>query len=382
MKYDRCDRMTPASGIWNYADVPYQSRHDGNTVSGGLLMNSLERVSLILQHKEADRVPVYPLINSISRKYTGIDYAKWSLDAELCAESIIKATQDIDVDVVCSLVDLSVEAADFGQKILYPAHEAAHPVLNERFIKSEDDYVKIEPINPRKTPRMSEHIKLCGLLTKSLAATKPVVAFVFGPLGVLSMLRGQEDMFMDCIECPEEIHKAEDAITQTLIEYVTALIDTGVHAVMLDTLYASQSIMSKSMWKEMEAPYVKRLAEHIRKKGAMVMIHNCGNGIYFDAQIEAMRPDAISFLYPPDDCEDFAQTKEKYGDKTTLIGCVTPSWLIDATEEQIVEESRRQMELFKKDGGFILATGCEYPSILEPDKAKIIVEAAKKYGIY
>jgi hypothetical protein len=28
-------------------------------------MTSLERVSMILQHKEADRVPVYPLLNGL-----------------------------------------------------------------------------------------------------------------------------------------------------------------------------------------------------------------------------------------------------------------------------------------------------------------------------
>ena len=60
------------------------------------------------------------------------------------------------------------------------------------------------------------------------------------------------------------------------------------------------------------------MTDYIHSTNTMVMIHNCGNGIYFDAQIEAMRPHAISFLYPPDDCKDFVETKQKYGDKTTL----------------------------------------------------------------
>ena len=37
-------------------------------------MKSMERVTLALQHKEADHVPVYPLINSVSRKALGISY--------------------------------------------------------------------------------------------------------------------------------------------------------------------------------------------------------------------------------------------------------------------------------------------------------------------
>lgn len=66
------------------------------------------------------------------------------------------------------------------------------------------------------------------------------------------------------------MHPALDAITETLCEYVKALTETGVHGVMFDTLFASQSIMSKSMWEEMEGPYIKHLSDVTRDNGAMV----------------------------------------------------------------------------------------------------------------
>lgn len=43
-------------------------------------MTSLERVIAVLNHQEPDHVPAYPLCNSISRIYTGIDYAEWTLN--------------------------------------------------------------------------------------------------------------------------------------------------------------------------------------------------------------------------------------------------------------------------------------------------------------
>ena len=60
-------------------------------------MNSMERVTLALQHKEADHVPVYPLINSVSRKALGISYEEWTKDVNKCAEAIIKTTGEIRV---------------------------------------------------------------------------------------------------------------------------------------------------------------------------------------------------------------------------------------------------------------------------------------------
>ena len=345
-------------------------------------MKPIERVGLTLQHKEADRVPVYPLLCGVSRKLVNATYPVWSTDMDVCAEAYEKVTDAFDLDVICTLIDLSVEAADFGQTVVYPGNEAAHPDIKNYLFKDIADYRTIEPIRLRNAPRMSGHIQLCDRLVKSKGADVPVVAFVFGPLGILSMMRGQSHMFMDLWDDPEAVKHGVAAITETLLEYVDALAATGVPAIMLDTLYASQSIMSKDMWREFEGVYVQKIADRIRQHGCMVMIHNCGNGIYFDAQIEMMKPTAISFLHIPDDCSSYAEVKEKYGSEVTLIGHIPPPWLLSATDEEVYEECRREIETFKTGGGYILATGCEYPANLSFDKARIIVDAAKKYGRY
>jgi uroporphyrinogen decarboxylase len=196
------------------------------------------------------------------------------------------------------------------------------------------------------------------------------------------MLRGQANIFMDIMDEPDAVKRAVGAINQTLMDYTDALIDTGVNAIMLDTLFASQSIMSKTMWREFEGVFVKELAAHIHEKGCMMMIHNCGNGIYFDVQIEMMRPEAISFLHLPDDCKSGEELKAKYGNVTTLIGHVDPTWIISAAEEDVRRECRRQIDLYKKDGGFILATGCEYPANADIRNAEVMIEEAKTYGRY
>ncbi|GAA0182733.1 hypothetical protein SH2C18_50590 [Clostridium sediminicola] len=345
-------------------------------------MNSFERVLTALQHKTPDRIPVYPLINSVSRHVLGINYEEWTKNTDLCAEAILKTTDELDLDCICSLVDLSVEAADWGQELIYFENEAACPDHNNRLVKCVEDFKNIKKINPRETPRMSEHIKLCKKLVDAKKNEVPVVGFVFGPLGIASMLRGQAEIFMDIFDEPELVKEAVEEITQTLEEYVTALIDTGVDAIMFDTLFASQTIMSKDMWDEFEGPYIERLAKLVHDKGVAVMIHNCGGGVYFDVQIARMQPEAISFLHIPDDCTSLENLKEKYGSKTTLIGCVSPGWIASATIEEVEEECRKEIEVLGKGGGFILATGCEYPAFLDFEKAKAMVRVAKEYKNY
>jgi len=346
-------------------------------------MTPLERVGTVLQGGIPDRVPAAPLVCGASRRVYGVTYEEWSQDGEIMAKSMMQAHDLIGFDGILGLVDLSVEAADFGQKMVYPIEDTAHPDYDDPFIKTPDDYFKIEQIDPTRSPRMKESLKYYDIICDDRAATVPIMAFVYGPLGILSMMRGAENLFRDCYKHKEAVIKAQEIITPVLVDYIKAIGKTGSHAIVLDTLFASQTIMGKEMWKEIEGPFTTQLAEATREAGMMVMVHNCGNGIYFDAQIEAMEPVAISFAYPADDTADMHELKAKYGKKTCLCGYVSPAqYAFLGTPEEMKEECRKEIEELGKDGGFILATGCEFPPNGSLMNAMAMMEAAELYGKY
>lgn len=345
-------------------------------------MNAMERVVAALNHKEADRVPVYPILSGVTRKLVGASYPDWSKDADICAKALLQSQIDYDLDCIVTLIDLSVECDAWGQELIYPENEAAHPDYSRCVIATEDDYDKIKKVDYRTSKRMMMHIDVCKKLVEAAKGEFPIIAFVFGPLGTLSMLRNQQEMYMDCIDEPEAVHQAAWEINETLKDYSKAIMATGVQGIMFDTLFASGSIMSKEMWDELEGELVEDLANTTREAGGMVFIHNCGGDIYFDAQIKRMHPDGISFLYPPDDCEDFIECKEKYGDQTTLIGCVAPTTAALGTDEAWKAECKRNIDEMAAGGGFILATGCEYPANAGFEHAQQMVDIAKHYGVY
>lgn len=345
-------------------------------------MNSFERIVTTLGHKEPDRVPVYPILSGVTRHLVDATYMQWANDSEICTNALIKAAEDYEQDCIVTLMDLSVECDAWGQKLIYPENEAAHPDYTDCIIKNIGDYSKIKKVDYRNSKRMMTQIETCKKLVERKGKELPIIAFVYGPLGILSMLRSQQELYMDIYDDPDAVFAATREINETLKDYCSAIMDTGVNAIMFDTLFSSGSIMSKEMWMNMEGILVKELADTVHARNCLVMIHNCGQRIYFDAQIKAMNPCAISFNCPPDDCKDFAECKAKYGDKITLIGCVPPSMAVFGTDEEWDNKCKEQIDIFKKDGGFILATGCEYPANASFDRAKRMVEIAKTYGKY
>ncbi len=345
-------------------------------------MNSRQRVEMALSHQEPDRVPVYPILSGVNRKLVNADYPTWSTNVDVCTNGFLETAKQFDIDCIVTLIDLSVECDAWGQKIIFPENDAAHPDYSQCVVQDIEDYEKIQKVDYRNSERMMMQIEVCKRLVEAKKDDMPVVAFVFGPLGTLSMLRNQQDLYMDLYDDIDAVKEAVNHVAETLGEYVKALCEVGVDAIMWDTLFASASVMSQDMWSEVEAEPMRKLAQIVRDCGCQNMIHNCGQKVYFDIQIEAIQPTAISFLYPPFGCESFAECKEKYGDQVALIGAVTPASAVIGTDEEWDKECTDQIDAMAKGGGFMLATGCEYPSNATFERAQRMIDIAKNYGAY
>ena len=346
-------------------------------------MTSIERVVAAIQHKEADRVPFASFFLGASRRVYGATHAEWSQDGEIAAKSMLQAQELVGFDVMAAAMDLSVEAAGYGHEMVYPTEDTPHPNYDNPLIKSPDDYDKLEPYDPtRSGTRTLETIKFADIMMNERGATVPVMALDYGPLGILSMLRSAENLLFECVKNKEEVMKGLKIVTEVQKEYTKALAKTGA-VILFDTLFASQSMMSRKLWMETEGQFMPEIAETARENGAMVVLHNCGNGPYFDVQIETMQPLLISVAYPPDDCEDWVEMKQKWGDKVALCGAVHPGETIFlGNPDAVKEECKRFIQEMAIGGGYVLAPGCEFPPNGPLLNAMAIAEAAELYGRY
>lgn len=345
-------------------------------------LTSLERVVLTLQHKKPDRVAVAPLVCGASHRVLGTRYDKWSTDADLATRSLLASQELIGHDAFCLLVDLSVEAGDFGQELIFPQYSTAYPDFNNQLIKTYDDYGKVKKINPRETKRMKQVIDIVGGLSKAKGNEVAILGFIYGPLGVLSQIRGHKGLFVDLIKHPDEVLAAVDVITDVLVEYAKAQVEAGAHSICIDPLYSSATVLRNTTWEKFEGPFLKRICDAVREAGAAVSIHNCGNGVYFDEVIKWSDPVAISVAYPSHGSKDWEEHAKRWRKKVVTIGYSDPANTgLIYSPEQVLEDSKKQIELFRdNDAAFILSTGCEFPPNGNLLSAVAMVEASRRYG--
>lgn len=347
-------------------------------------LTPLERVVLALQYKKPDRVPAAPLVCGASCRVLGISYDRWSQDAKAAVASLLAAQELIGFDGFLTLVDLSVEAEDFGQEVIFPERSTALPNFDNPMIRTADDYRLVKAVDPRKSRRMSMVIDVVRGLIEAKGKEVPVMGFVYGPLGVLSQIRGHAELFKDIIRHPDRVLEAVETINRVLIDYALAQVEAGAHAIVLDPLYSSATVLKKSTWEKFEGVIFKAVADAVRDAGVPVLVHNCGDGVYFDSVMEHINPIAISHAYPAHKSATWEEHAANWAKKVVSIGVADPAKIgHEWTQEEVLESCRQQIETFKvAEGGFILSSGCEFPPNGNLLSAKTMVQAAKLYGRY
>ena len=348
------------------------------TLKGAASMTACERFYAAIAHKPVDRTPVYSMVAGTNRVFAGTsNFVTWSHDAETCARGYIEFDKMVpEQDLVIAAVDLTIEAEAWGQKVIYTGNNPGKPDYSQMLIKTADDYGIIETVDASKAERMLMLVDICERLVAEFKGKKPVVAYVLGPMAVLSQLRGQKMIKRDFAKHSGDIRVACEKVEKTLAQFADMLMDTGIDGIFWDVYYSGGSGMTPELWREMEYDSMQRLAEGVRTKGGINMLHTCQRNPFFDEIIEACKPEVISFFRPANGCETLAETKEKYGDVTTLMGCMAPWDAVFGTDTEWDEGCVETIRELGGETGFILAPGCWYPANASFGRAKRMIDIA------
>lgn len=201
---------------------------------------------------------------------------------------------------------------------------------------------------------------------------------------------GNEKFYMDIVANKSMIHALFEKMTDVWIRKIDQLVETVGNAIDAVPMYNDLGSNMGGLYKtetvrEMVIPYIRRFNEHVKKVSSYhVILHSCGSVYqYIPDLIEA----GVTILNPVQlgakDMEPEKLKREFGKDLVFWGGAVDPQHtLAFASPDEVAEEAKNNIEVFKRGGGFIFNNPHNIQANVRPENIVALYDAAKTYGVY
>ncbi len=203
-------------------------------------------------------------------------------------------------------------------------------------------------------------------------------------------MRGLERWFMDTIENPEFCEALLDKTLEFWMEFHSGFMEAVgdiVDVIMIGDDLAGQSgpLFSVEFYKKVVKPRQKKLIEHIKSRtNAKIWYHTCGSCMplipeLIDNGVDILNPVQISA-----ERMDAAELKVKFGDQMVFWGggCDSQHVLPFATTDQVKEDVKQNMDVFKPAGGYVFNNIHNIQGGVPAENIVALYEAAYENSFY
>jgi len=341
-----------------------------------MAMTSFERYVAVCELREPDRTPVSPFLMTFAARLAGVNYADYCRHGEVMAQAQLQCIHRFGYDSVNVTADSAREPEALGAQVFWP--ENGVPSLgNEPFIDGPHDLKKLRLPDPLGPNRMREQIKALRLLREQLGPDEVIYGWVEAPFQEAAILRDLNHFMLDLYDRPEFVHELLRFATEMELAFGLAQIEAGARFIGVGD--AVGSLVSPRLYTTFNLPYVIELIAGLKKAGARVKYHACGN----TASLLPYFGDVGADILNLDSLIDLGQAKQLLGSRVCLKGNLDPvKVLLDGTPDQVREASRQCIRQGGAAGGFILSPGCEVPRDTPFENLEALVAAAREDGVY
>ena len=337
-------------------------------------MNSLERVISALERKIPDRVPhfEFEVSSSVIREIIG--------DGD-----IFDLTEKLDLDAVSPRVNQKRQKIDEntfiderGLMVKKTTQDYLEPVIT--VIKNEADLRKFEfpdPYAPHRLDGLKKAIE-------RFKGRKAIISLLRDGWSEVRDLHGFSESLMDMVDNPELIKGIMNKAVEYYIELGRLSAELGAEIAFSGDDIAGNNglLMSPAHFKEFIYPAMKRLYKKWHSFGLYIIKHSDGD---LNKIMDLLIDTGLDCLHPIDPLAGMSleKVKKDYGKKICIMGNVNCAGnLVYGTEEDVVNEVKRCIEVAAPGGGYILSSSNIIPNSVKPKNYLAMVAAVKQYGVY
>jgi len=383
-------------------------------------MDAPTRVLKAINHEEPDRVPAFESAftnNSIMNHYgiptgeglTGglkiLKYlpfkdriANWAVSNQ---KFLVKSYTDnydflrrVKIDIGISLVTHTQRKIikggiidEFGRIMKFETYEKDGTVITAYHggqIKNFEDYESWErpdPHDPRRLAAYNAGKEVQALMNNEILSV-PAIGGMLEP----SWEAFGFERFSRILGRPKQAKKVFDDHGKLAVELTKILGDQGAEVILVwdDYGFKNGPFMSPKSFQTYVFPWLKRICDEAHKRGSKILLHSDGDLMLLFEDIIGCGVDALNPIEPTTaNLEyDIFKLNEKYSEKITFVGNISPVMLAEGTIPEIEEYSKRLIRELGPGGGYIFSSGHSINPAITVDRWEAVMRVREKYGNY
>ncbi len=311
-----------------------------------------------------------------TRKKAG-DFLALCKNPELACEVTLQPFARFDLDAAILFSDILTIPDAYGLGLYFAENEG--PKF-EKPLKSENDIKNLQ--HPDVRDNLSYVMDAVKLIRENLNSNIPLIGFSGSPWTLATyMLEGGSSKTFSKVkglmyENPEAMHLLLTKLSNTIIDYLNAQIDSGANAIMIFDTWGG--LLNTECYQMFSLSYMTKIINNLNreKNGHKIPItlFTKGGSLWLD-KIAASGCDGIGL----DWTIDIDKAKSIIGDKVALQGNLDPCALY-AKASQVREEVRKVMTKFDAKTGHVFNLGHGISPDVNPDNVKVLVDAVHEFS--
>lgn len=175
-----------------------------------------------------------------------------------------------------------------------------------------------------------------------------------------ALVRGWEEFFVDMVERPDWVHYLCRKFTDFYLEDYTRAAELtrgriDLYLLISDLGSQKGPIISKTMFGEFVAPYLKEMIDRIHQIGGLVLFHSCGAIGPLIPELIGLGVDVLDPIQPIGPTMQPEALKAEFGSQLCFHGGIDMQQLLPhGTPAQVRDTARHYCEVLGAGGGYIL----------------------------
>jgi hypothetical protein len=209
---------------------------------------------------------------------------------------------------------------------------------------------------------------------------------VFSPFSQLLELLNFEGALMAMVDDPGKVGACLERLTSGAVDLACRQARAGADAVLISSAFAGSGFISRTHYREFVLPYEKRLVEEVRRRHPEVTVytHTCGGiGDRLDLMLESGTQGIDTLDPPPLGTVELEDAVRVLKGRAFIKGNIDPvHTLLHGDPEKVREAVRHRLRVAAPGGGYILSSACSVAPGVSPELLKLMVEVALEEGVY